>query len=119
MKKLNLILISGMIICSILIIDNISKSFLDYQYKLENSAGTYNPLTQKIEIKAKNKDIPYIQEIFYHELGHHIWFKIMNETEREQYAFSINKTDKEEIQEDFAQKYDLDLYKRREVRKWN
>jgi len=79
-------------------------------YDNVNLGGLYFKDKEIIMIEIENKSVPYIQRVFYHELGHHIWYTFLNETEREHYAFLINEINEKEIKEDFATWFSIYLY---------
>ena len=71
------------------------------------SAGLYFRYKEVIIVEAENTRLSFIQEVFYHELGHHIWYTVLNKTEIEDYSSLVNETDAEE---DFAGRFSIYLY---------
>ena len=91
------------IVLSIIAIANLANFFIESDYLKSNLYGIYLGNDDIIKVKT-NRSIMDIQETFYHELGHHVWFKILNDTERELYKSIIpmDRLHGGSVKEDFA-----------------
>jgi len=97
------IIISFLFIVAVL---NFMKFYVEYEHTKDSLYGLYMKSHETIEVRI-DTDFLDIQSYFYHELGHHVWFTVLNESERKEYEFIVhNNTDKiwkQEIKEDFAE----------------
>lgn len=81
-----------------LIIANITEEKL--QEKVIDYMGLYYVSTGDIWLETKGLTVDEIENTFYHELAHHVWFEILSQEERDNYTRISYSSDPEE---DFAE----------------
>jgi hypothetical protein len=61
------------------------------QYGINSYAGWYNPTTDDLSIFLNKLDIDAIDRVYFHELGHRFWFKILNAKARDHWSESLSQ----------------------------
>lgn len=68
--------------------------FADVFVVFDNAAGWYDPLfhtmTVRSEYKGVSLDWRRMEDVFYHEMGHAVWFEYLNESDRETYELLVD-----------------------------
>jgi hypothetical protein len=84
-------------------------------YYSKNVWGSYQKstgiLTVYTDSYSGSISIGKSQEVFFHELGHKIWFEIIDDNDREDYRLFYNLTE-EDIEEQFADDFSTWTYSR-------
>jgi len=76
---------------------------------MKPAEGRYFHNTKILVYTEKEDSIAHIQRVYQHELGHHIWYSVMNDTERDNYKYVYehqNDTDWT-VEEDFAEWFSI------------
>jgi len=78
--------------------------------------GAYVPMNDQIYICEQQ---PNEQHIIKHETGHRVWYKELDDTQREKYKKSFQNSNFRypTVEEDFAEVYTMKTHKNKEIRK--
>lgn len=61
---------------------------ITYEQIMADAKATYNPITKHIRVETDNCD----ESVFYHELGHHVWYTKLSKHEKQEWCELWNET---------------------------